>query len=150
MKVLFLIIMCRRCVIGITSSALAARIEQPASERDLAIAQTNLERHSKLGFSPPPYRRGEPPFVTLDRSAGFHDRSAYHDYAVSRSRFLGQTQNIAGPDTTSGKRYVDKPNATNEPLICVIAAVTPRRRIPASDSMDHGSPTREVTAQTRG
>lgn len=45
--------------------------------------------------------------VTLDKSDGFHDRIAYHDYAVSQSRFHWQTQNGAGPSTPAGQRYID-------------------------------------------
>ena len=46
-------------------------------------------------------------FVTLDKSEGYHDRIAYHDYAVSAERFHWQTQNSAGPDTLSGQRYLE-------------------------------------------
>jgi len=46
-------------------------------------------------------------FVTLDKSDGFHDRIAYHDYAVSPTRFHWQTQNSAGPDTSAGRRYLE-------------------------------------------
>jgi superfamily II DNA or RNA helicase/HKD family nuclease len=46
-------------------------------------------------------------FVTLDKSAGFHDRISYHDYAVSPARFHWQTQNAAGPDTPAGRRYLE-------------------------------------------
>jgi superfamily II DNA or RNA helicase/HKD family nuclease len=46
-------------------------------------------------------------FVTLDKSEGFHDRIAYHDYAVSPERFHWQTQNTAGPHTKSGRRYLE-------------------------------------------
>ena len=45
--------------------------------------------------------------MTLDESDGFHDRIAYHDYAVSPSRFHWQTQNGAGPETAAGRRYLD-------------------------------------------
>jgi hypothetical protein len=45
-------------------------------------------------------------FVTLDKSEGYHDRIAYHDYAISTERFHWQTQNSAGPDTTAGRRYL--------------------------------------------
>jgi hypothetical protein len=55
------------------------------------------------------HRRVELLFVTLDKSAGFHDRIAYHDYAISTERFHWQSQNSAGPGTTAGKRYVDSP-----------------------------------------
>jgi superfamily II DNA or RNA helicase/HKD family nuclease len=53
-----------------------------------------------------PDRHLEVLFVTLDKSAGFHDRIAYHDYAVSPTRFHWQTQNAAGPDTPAGRRYI--------------------------------------------
>jgi hypothetical protein len=56
-------------------------------------------------------RRTELLFVTLDKSEGFHDRIAYHDYAVSPDRFHWQTQNSAGPHTRAGRRYIE--NATN-------------------------------------
>jgi hypothetical protein len=46
-------------------------------------------------------------FVTLDKSDGFHDRIAYHDYAVSISRFHWQTQNSAAPTTEVGRRYLE-------------------------------------------
>lgn len=46
-------------------------------------------------------------FVTLDKSAGYHDRIAYRDYALSTTRFHWQTQNSAGPDTRVGRRYLD-------------------------------------------
>ena len=46
-------------------------------------------------------------FVTLDKSEGYHDRIAYHDYAVSPTEFHWQTQNSAGPDTKAGKRYME-------------------------------------------
>jgi superfamily II DNA or RNA helicase/HKD family nuclease len=52
-------------------------------------------------------RRTELLFVTLDKSAGFHDRIAYHDYAVSPKRFHWQTQNSAGPHTQAGRRYLE-------------------------------------------
>ena len=48
-------------------------------------------------------------FVTLDKSEGYHDRIAYRDYAISKERFHWQTQNTAGPDTPSGRRYVESP-----------------------------------------
>jgi superfamily II DNA or RNA helicase/HKD family nuclease len=48
-------------------------------------------------------------FVTLDKSEGFHDAIAYHDYAVSADRFAWQSQNSAGPKTTAGQRYLNSP-----------------------------------------
>lgn len=54
-------------------------------------------------------RRVELLFVTLDKSEGFHDRIAYHDYAISADRFHWQSQNSAGPDTAAGRRYLESP-----------------------------------------
>lgn len=56
-------------------------------------------------------RKTELLFVTLDKSEGYHDRIAYHDYAISAERFHWQTQNSAGPDTAGGQRYIE--SATN-------------------------------------
>jgi len=55
-------------------------------------------------------RKVELLFVTLDKSEGFHDRIAYHDYAISTERFHWQSQNSAGPDTPAGRRYLESPN----------------------------------------
>lgn len=52
-------------------------------------------------------RQTELLFVTLDKSEGYHDSIAYHDYAISAERFHWQTQNSAGPDTASGQRYLE-------------------------------------------
>lgn len=54
-----------------------------------------------------PARQTELLFVTLDKSDGYHDRIAYHDYAVSQTHFHWQSQNSAGPDTKVGRRYID-------------------------------------------
>lgn len=48
-------------------------------------------------------------FVTLDKREGYHERIAYHDYAISPGRFHWQSQNSASPDTKSGKRYLESP-----------------------------------------
>lgn len=48
-------------------------------------------------------------FVTLDKSEGYHERIAYHDYAISPEIFHWQTQNNAGPDTNAGKKYMGSP-----------------------------------------
>lgn len=48
-------------------------------------------------------------FVTLDKKEGFHERVAYHDYAISPELFHWQSQNSAGPMTASGRRYVESP-----------------------------------------
>jgi hypothetical protein len=55
-------------------------------------------------------RKTELLFVTLDKREGYHERIAYHDYAISSELFHWQSQNNAGPDTTAGKRYLQSPS----------------------------------------
>ena len=57
-----------------------------------------------------PDRRTELLFVTLDKRDGYHERIAYHDYAISAERFHWQSQNAAGPDTPAGRRYLESPS----------------------------------------
>jgi superfamily II DNA or RNA helicase len=44
--------------------------------------------------------------ITLDKSAGFTSRTAYHDYAISPELFHWQSQNSCTPATAAGKRYL--------------------------------------------
>jgi hypothetical protein len=46
-------------------------------------------------------------FVTLDKSEGFQESVQYKDYAISPELFHWQTQNRAGPDNNSGRRYTE-------------------------------------------
>ena len=68
-----------------------------------------LEDIYRAGVLPLTERKIEILFVTLDKSAGYHDRIAYHDYAISKERFHWQSQNSAGPDTAAGRRYLESP-----------------------------------------
>jgi hypothetical protein len=54
-------------------------------------------------------RKAELLFVTLDKREGYHERITYHDYAISAERFHWQSQNSAGPETPTGKRYLESP-----------------------------------------
>lgn len=54
-------------------------------------------------------RKTELLFVTLDKREGYHERIAYHDYAISAERFHWQSQNSAGPETMAGRRYLESP-----------------------------------------
>lgn len=54
-------------------------------------------------------RKTELLFVTLDKREGYHERIAYHDYAISPERFHWQSQNSAGPETVVGRRYLESP-----------------------------------------
>jgi hypothetical protein len=46
-------------------------------------------------------------FVTLDKREGFTERLQFHDYAISPERFHWQTQNRAGTNNATGRRYID-------------------------------------------
>lgn len=46
-------------------------------------------------------------FVTLDKSEGFQESVQYKDYAISPELFHWQTQNRAGPNNNSGRRYTE-------------------------------------------
>jgi hypothetical protein len=46
-------------------------------------------------------------FVTLDKREGFAERLQYHDYAISPELFHWQTQNRAGINNATGRRYID-------------------------------------------
>lgn len=46
-------------------------------------------------------------FITLDKKAGFHERIAYYDYAISPELFHWQSQNRASPDNASGRIYTE-------------------------------------------
>lgn len=74
-----------------------------------AVGWLTAERRApfQAGVLPLTSRKTELLFVTLDKSEGYHDRIAYHDYAISADRFHWQTQNNAGPDTPSGQRYLE-------------------------------------------
>jgi len=50
-------------------------------------------------------------FVTLDKSEGFEERVQYKDYAISPELFHWQTQNRAGQNNATGRRYTQ--SATN-------------------------------------
>ncbi|MDZ7591568.1 MAG: DUF3427 domain-containing protein [Rubrivivax sp.] len=65
----------------------------------------------QAGVLPLAHRKTELLFVTLDKSEGYHDRISYDDFAISAERFHWQTQNSAGPDTPSGRHYLE--SATN-------------------------------------
>lgn len=77
-----------------------------------AVGWLTASRRSpfQAGVLPLADRKTELLFVTLDKSEGYHDRIAYHDYAISAERFHWQTQNSSGPDTKSGRRYMDSPS----------------------------------------
>lgn len=63
----------------------------------------------QAGVLPLNERRVELLFVTLDKRQGYHERIAYHDYAISPCKFHWQTQNAAGPETMAGRRYLQSP-----------------------------------------
>ena len=48
-------------------------------------------------------------FVTLDKSEGFAEHVQYKDYALSPELFHWQTQNRAGSNNKTGRRYLESP-----------------------------------------
>ena len=61
------------------------------------------------GVLPLTARRTELLFVTLDKSQGFHDRTAYRDHAIDPAHFHWQSQNSARRDRGAGLRYLGAP-----------------------------------------
>jgi hypothetical protein len=98
---------------GLEDTPLCLHAAYGAREVLTAVGWLTAARRApfQAGVLPLTQRKTELLFVTLDKSEGYHDRIAYHDYAVSAERFHWQTQNSAGPDTPSGQRYVE--SATN-------------------------------------
>lgn len=76
-----------------------------------ALGWLTAERRApfQAGVLPLKDRKIELLFVTLDKREGYHERIAYHDYAISTERFHWQSQNAAGPNTTAGCRYLESP-----------------------------------------
>lgn len=76
-----------------------------------AVGWLSAERRQpfQAGTLALPQRKVELLFVTLDKREGYHERIAYHDYAISTERFHWQSQNSAGPQTMAGRRYLDSP-----------------------------------------
>jgi superfamily II DNA or RNA helicase len=94
---------------GLEDTPLCLHAAYGAREILTAVGWLNAQRRApfQAGVLPLMARNIELLFVTLDKSAGYHDRIAYHDYAISAERFHWQTQNSAGPDTRSGRRYLE-------------------------------------------
>ncbi len=93
---------------GLEDTPLCLHAAYGAREVLTAVGWLTAARRApfQAGVLPLTQRKTELLFVTLDKSEGYHDRIAYHDYAVSAERFHWQTQNSAGPDTPSGQRYL--------------------------------------------
>ncbi|MBU6259780.1 MAG: DUF3427 domain-containing protein, partial [Burkholderiales bacterium] len=94
---------------GLEDTPLCLHAAYSAREVLTAVGWLTATRRApfQAGVLPLPGRKVELLFVTLDKSEGYHDRIAYHDYAISAVRFHWQTQNSAGPDTAGGRRYLD-------------------------------------------
>jgi superfamily II DNA or RNA helicase/HKD family nuclease len=102
-------------IAGLEDTPLCLHAAYGVREILTAVGWLTAERRSpfQAGVLPLSQRHTELLFVTLDKSEGYHDRIAYHDYAISTERFHWQTQNSAGPDTKSGRRYLDSADGTS-------------------------------------
>ena len=98
-----------KAVTGLEDTPLCLHAAYGAREVLTAVGWLTAARRAPFlaGVLPLKERRTELLFVTLDKSQGYHDRIAYHDYAISAERFHWQTQNSAGPDTPGGRRYLE-------------------------------------------
>jgi len=94
---------------GLEDAPLCLHAAYGAREVLTAVGWLTASRRApfQAGVLPLTSRKTELLFVTLDKSEGYHDRISYHDYAISAERFHWQTQNSAGPDTPSGRRYLE-------------------------------------------
>ncbi len=91
--------------------ALHARYQRREILTAIGVHTATSRPASREGVLRLPELKVEVLFVTLDKSDGFRDRVAYHDFAVSPTRFHWETQNSAGPTTAAGRRYLE--SATN-------------------------------------
>lgn len=100
-----------RRILGLEDTPLRLHASYSAREILTAVGWLTASRRSpfQAGVLPLTNRRIELLFVTLDKSSGFHDRIAYRDYAISADQFHWQTQNSCGPDTMTGRRYLESP-----------------------------------------
>lgn len=100
-----------RPVPGLEDTPLCLHATYGVREVLTAVGWLTAERRApfQAGVLPLAERRTELLFVTLDKSAGYHDGIAYRDHAISTERFHWQTQNSAGPDTRAGRRYLESP-----------------------------------------
>ncbi len=98
-----------KAVPGLEDTPLCLHAAYGAREVLTAVGWLTAARRApfQAGVLPLTSRKTELLFVTLDKSEGYHDRIAYHDYAISAGRFHWQTQNSAGPDTPGGRRYLE-------------------------------------------
>ena len=94
---------------GLEDTPLCLHAAYGAREVLTAVGWLTAERRVpfQAGVLPLASRKTQLLFVTLDKSAGYHAGISYQDYAISADRFHWQTQNSAGPDTPSGRRYLD-------------------------------------------
>lgn len=93
---------------GLEDTALVLHAGYGIREVLTAVGWLTAERRTpfQAGVLALPARKTELLFVTLDKSEVYHDRIAYHDYAIGTERFHWQSQNSAGPDTPAGCRYL--------------------------------------------
>ncbi|MDT7514722.1 DUF3427 domain-containing protein [Rhodoferax mekongensis] len=76
----------------------------------VGLATPTSRPMSDSGCEPMPETKVEILFVTLDKSEGFSERIQFKDYAISPELFQWQTQNRAGPNNSTGQRYIESPS----------------------------------------
>lgn len=94
---------------GLEGTPLCLHAAYGAREVLTAVGWLTAERRApfQAGVLPLTSRNIELLFVTLDKSEGYHQGIAYLDHAISSELFHWQSQRTAGPDTSSGRRYLE-------------------------------------------
>lgn len=98
-----------RPIPGLEDTPLCLHSRYKAREILTAVQWLTAEKRApfQAGVLPLAAKKTELLFVTLDKTQGYHDAIAYHDYAISTELFHWQSQNSAGPDTMAGRRYLE-------------------------------------------
>lgn len=86
---------------------LHARYERREIQTAVGHLTSNSRPQFREGCLPLADEKIELMFVTLDKREGFGERVQFHDYAISPSLFHWQTQNKAGTNNATGKRYLE-------------------------------------------
>jgi superfamily II DNA or RNA helicase/HKD family nuclease len=87
--------------------ALHARYKRAEILAAVGLATAIARPRSDSGCEPLPDIKTEILFVTLDKSEGFAERVQFKDYAISPELFHWQSQNRAGPNNNTGRRYTE-------------------------------------------
>jgi superfamily II DNA or RNA helicase/HKD family nuclease len=87
--------------------SLHARYERREIQAAIGHITATSRPQFREGCLPRTAEKIELMFVTLDKREGFGETVQFHDYAISPELFHWQTQNRAGRNNATGKRYLE-------------------------------------------